>query len=66
LETQRQCFGLFIATGSFFLGQMQFVPAPIRVVPLLVVLAVAPLLFLMYWLWRVRLRGRLSGLIFAD
>jgi len=62
----RMCFGLFIATGSFFLGQMQFVPAPIRVVPLLVVLAVAPLLFLMYWLWRVRLRGRLSGLIFAD
>src|SRR2546427_7410102 len=23
----RMCFGLFIATGSFFLGQMQFVPA---------------------------------------
>jgi len=53
-------------TGSFFLGQMQFVPAPMRVVPLLLVLAIAPLVLLLYWLWRVRLRGRVSGLIFAE
>jgi uncharacterized membrane protein len=62
----RMCFGLFIATGSFFLGQMQFVPAPIRVVPLLLFLAIAPLVLLLYWVWRVRLRRRLSGLIFAE
>ncbi len=62
----RMCFGLFIATGSFFLGQMQFVPAPIRVVPLLLVLAIAPLVLLLYWMWRVRLHGRLSGLIFTE
>ncbi len=62
----RMCFGLFIATGSFFLGQMQFVPAPIRVVPLLLVLAIAPLVLLLYWVWRVRLRGHVSGLTLAE
>lgn len=61
----RMCFGLFIATGSFFLGQMKFVPAPIRFVPLLYALGVAPLVILLYWMWRVRLRRRLSGLIVA-
>jgi hypothetical protein len=50
----RMCFGLFIATGSFFLGQMNFVPESVRVMPLLLVLAVAPILFLFYWIWRVR------------
>ena len=61
----RLCFGLFIATGSFFIGQSQFVPRPIRVMPLLFTLGVAPLLLLLYWMWRVRLRQRLAGLILA-
>ena len=59
----RMCFGLFVATGSFFLGQMKFIPEPVRIVPLLLVLAFAPLLFLVYWMWRVRVRGRLSGIV---
>jgi len=59
----RMCFGLFVATGSFFLGQMKFVPEPVRIVPLLLVLAFAPLLFLVYWMWRVRVRGRLTGIV---
>jgi hypothetical protein len=59
----RMCFGLFIATGSFFLGQMKFIPQPVRIVPLLLVLAFAPILFLVYWMWRVRVRGRLSGIV---
>jgi hypothetical protein len=58
----RMCFGLFIATGSFFLGQMKFIPEPVRVVPLLLALAFLPILFLIHWMWRVRVRGRLSGL----
>jgi hypothetical protein len=59
----RMCFGLFIATGSFFLGQMKFIPQPVRIVPLLLVIAFAPVLFLFYWLWRVRVRGRLGGIV---
>jgi hypothetical protein len=61
----RMCFGLFIATGSFFIGQAKFIPAPIRVMPLLFVLGIAPLVILLYWMWRVRLRRRVSGLILA-
>lgn len=55
----RMCFGLFVATGSFFIGQMKFIPAPVRVVPLLFALGIAPLIVLLYWMWRVRLRGYL-------
>lgn len=53
----RMCVGLFVATGSFFLGQMTFIPEPVRNMPLLLVLAFAPILFLIYWTWRVRVRG---------
>jgi hypothetical protein len=62
----RMCFGLFVATGSFFLGQMNFIPQPVRVMPLLLVLAFAPILFLIYWMWRVRVRGRLSGMVLGN
>ena len=61
----RMCFGLFIATGSFFFGQMKFIPAPIRFVPVICALGVAPLVILLYWMWRVRLRRRLAGIIVA-
>ena len=61
----RMCVGLFIATGSFFLGQMKFIPEPVRIVPLLLVLGFAPILFLLYWMWRVRVRGRLAGIVVA-
>jgi uncharacterized membrane protein len=61
----RMCFGLFIATGSFFLGQMKFIPAPVRGLPLLFALAIAPLLLLLYWMWRVRLRNQLKGMLIA-
>jgi hypothetical protein len=59
----RMSFGLFIASGSFVLGQMKFIPKPIRIVPLLLVVAVSPLVLLLYWMWRVRLRQNLRGLI---
>jgi uncharacterized membrane protein len=59
----RMCFALFVATGSFFLGQMKFIPEPLRIVPLLLVIAFAPVLFLFYWMWRVRIRGRLGGIV---
>jgi hypothetical protein len=61
----RMCFALFIATGSFFLGQMKFIPEPIRYLPALLALGVAPLFVLLYWMWRVRLRGRVSGMILS-
>jgi len=50
----RMCFGLFIATGSFFLGQQQVFPAYLRGSVVLTVLAVLPFPVMIYWLIRVR------------
>ena len=50
----RMCFGLFIATGSFFLGQQQVFPAALRGSMLLTVPALLPLPLLFYWVLRVR------------
>jgi uncharacterized membrane protein len=61
----RMSFGVFIASGSFLLGQMKFIPEPIRITPLLLALAVSPLVVLLYWMWRVRLKQNLHGLITA-
>ena len=49
----RMCFGLFIASVSFFLGQPQVMPAFLRHSPLLFVPALAPLAFLAFWMLRV-------------
>jgi Predicted membrane protein (DUF2306) len=49
----RMCFGWFIATGSFFLGQQQVFPAAIRRTGLLIVPALLPLVLLIFWLVRV-------------
>jgi hypothetical protein len=62
----RMTFALFIASGSFFLGQMKFIPEPVRILPLVAVLAVAPLPILIYWMWRVRRRQGLAGIVTAD
>jgi hypothetical protein len=51
----RMCFGLFIATGSFFLGQQKVFPAFLRGSMFLTVPALLPLPLLIYWLLRVRL-----------
>jgi len=54
----RMCFGLFIATGSFFLGQQQVFPDAIRKQYLLAPLAILPLVLLIYWVLRVSLAKR--------
>jgi len=50
----RMCFGLFIATGSFFLGQQQVFPAFLRGSIFLTILALLPFPLMIYWLVRVR------------
>jgi len=59
----RMCFGLFVASGSFFLGQMKFLPESLRILPLLLFLGISPLIVLLYWMWRVRLRKRSQGMV---
>jgi hypothetical protein len=49
---------LFIASASFFLGQPKVFPAPLRGSPILVALALAPLVLMIFWLLRVRFTNR--------
>jgi hypothetical protein len=54
----RMCFALFIATGSFFLGQAQVLPKPLRIMPLLALPVALVLIAMIYWLARVLLSRR--------
>jgi hypothetical protein len=57
----RMCFGLFIATGSFFLGQQQVFPKWLRGSPALFVPALLPLVLLIFWVLRVRFGKMYKG-----
>ena len=59
----RMTFALFVATMSFFFGQAQVIPEPIRKPALLALPVVAVLVTMLYWLWRVRVRQSLRGLV---
>jgi hypothetical protein len=59
----RMCFAFFIATGSFFLGQQDVMPKAVRGSPVLLVLGLAPIAVLLFWLMRLRFKktiGRLT------
>jgi hypothetical protein len=56
----RMCLALFIAAASFFLGQTNVLPAPLRAPALLAVPVLAPLLVMAFWLWRSRRRPALA------
>lgn len=52
----RMCLAFFVATGSFFIGQQKVMPEWIlQGRPLLFALGFAPLVFLVFWMIRVRL-----------
>lgn len=54
---------LLIAAFSFFLGQAKVIPKPIRIVPLLVIPPLVVLVVMLYWLWRIRVRRSLRGIV---
>lgn len=58
----RMCFAFFIATGSFFLGQQDLLPRPVRGSPVLFVLALAPFAVMLFWLVRIRLAKTIARL----
>jgi uncharacterized membrane protein len=58
----RMSFALFIAALSFFIGQAQVIPKPIRILPLLALPVLAVLVTMFYWLWRVRIRRSFRGM----
>lgn len=62
----RMCFALFIAALSFFIGQAQLFPKPVRIIPLLALPVLAVLVTMFYWLWRVRIRRSFRGIVAAS
>lgn len=50
----RMCLGLFIATGSFFIGQQKAMPAFMQGSPILTLLGFAPLIAMVFWLFSAR------------
>jgi hypothetical protein len=59
----RMCFALFIAAMSFFIGQADEIPEPLRIPALLAAPVVAVLVTMLYWMWRIRVRRTLRGLV---
>ena len=59
----RMCAALFIASGSFFLGQQRVMPVWMRGSPWLFVPTFAPFVLMVYWLIRIRLKRGASQAI---
>ena len=62
----RMSFALFIASLSFFIGQAKVFPEPIRIPGLLALPVLGVLVTMFYWLWRVRVRRSLRGLVVSS
>jgi uncharacterized membrane protein len=58
----RMCWAFWIATGSFFIGQMDEFPAWLQSFALMAIPAFLPLVLMAYWLWRVRIRRVMARL----
>ena len=57
----RMCFGLFIASGSFFLGRQRIFPELVRKSNVLILLTILPLMLLVFWMIRVRFTNSYRG-----
>lgn len=58
----RMCFSMFIAAGSFFLGQPQAFPKPIDGILLRALPVLAVILTMAYWWWRIRGKQSVAGI----
>lgn len=59
----RMCVAFFIATGSFFIGQQDILPAVVRGSPVLFFLGFAPIGVMGFWLVRLRFAKVLNRLL---
>lgn len=59
----RMSTALLIAAFSFFIGQAKVIPKPIRIIPLLLIPPLAVLVTMVYWVWRVRFKKSLRGIV---
>jgi uncharacterized membrane protein len=59
----RMCFALLIAATAFFVGQAGVFPKALRVPVLLALPLLIVLVSMLYWLWRVRVKGGYRAVI---
>ena len=59
----RMCFALLVAATAFFVGQPNVFPKALRRLPLLALPVLLVLAVMLYWLWRVRIKGGYRAVI---
>lgn len=59
----RMCFAMWVAAASFFWGPPNRVPEMIRIPALQAVAVLVPIVAMLYWLWRIRGRQSLQGMV---
>jgi uncharacterized membrane protein len=59
----RMCFAMWVAAASFFWGPPRRVPEMIRIPALQAVAVLLPIGVMLYWLWRLRGRTNLQGIV---
>jgi uncharacterized membrane protein len=59
----RMCFAMWVAAASFFWGPPRRVPEMIRIPALQAVAVLLPIAVMLYWLWRLRARRTLHGIV---
>jgi len=59
----RMCFAMWVAAASFFWGPRGRVPDVINIPALLPIPVLTPIAVMLYWLWRIRVRKTLRGIV---
>jgi uncharacterized membrane protein len=59
----RMCFAMWVAAASFFWGPPNRVPEVIRIPALQAVAVLTPIAAMLYWLWRIRGKQTLGGIV---
>jgi uncharacterized membrane protein len=62
----RMCFAMWVAAASFFWGPPNRVPEIIRIPALLPIPVLTPIVMMLYWLWRMRGRKSVRGIVTAS
>jgi uncharacterized membrane protein len=62
----RMCFAMWVAAASFFWGPPDRVPEVIRIPALQAIAVLVPIVAMLYWLWRVRVRHAFRGLVITS
>jgi uncharacterized membrane protein len=59
----RMCFAMWVAAASFFWGPPNRVPEMIRIPALLPIPVLTPVVVMVYWLWRMRGKRTVRGIV---